>query len=245
MSLMSDTQMRAALERGDIVLDPAPTDIKAASIDLRMGPEAFLGTSVEVTNMETQRLVTIPPGELALVSVLERIEVGARFAAQIGLRSSLARRGLALLAGPQVDPGFRGRLHVACVNLSPIEISIAYKEPLVTVMFHDLGEAVARPYGTSAEDSYQEQDQITGLEIDDIRQHRGYTLSEVVREMATLSANVGELKTSVDGYIRHSDAVLRRTDVYLGTFAASIVALVMFIIVHSPRPRSESCSPAT
>ncbi len=229
---MSDAQLRAALDHGDIVLDPSPADIKAASIDLRMGPEAFLGTSTEVINMKTQRLVTIPPGELALVSILETMQVGDRFAAQIGLRSSLARRGLALLAGPQVDPGFRGRLHVACVNLSPVEISIAYKEPLITVMFHDLGEAVERPYGSGAEDTYQEQDQITGGEIDDIRQHRGYALSEVIREMSTLSTNVGELKTSVDGYIKQSDAVLKRTEIYLGMFVASLIALVIFTIVH-------------
>lgn len=74
------------------------------------------------------------------MTVREMMRVGARFAAQIGLRSGLARKGLALLAGPQVDPGFRGRLHVALVNLSPVEISIAYGEPLITMMFHDLGK---------------------------------------------------------------------------------------------------------
>ena len=89
MTLMGDAQLRAALDRGDINLDPKPTEIRSASIDLRMGPEAFLGTSVEVIDMEKQRLLIIPPGELALVSILEKMQVGNRFAAQIGLAPPL------------------------------------------------------------------------------------------------------------------------------------------------------------
>lgn len=169
---MGDSQLRAALDRGDIVLDPPPIDIKAASIDLRMGPEAFLGTGTEIIDVEKGWLLIIPAGELALVTVLERMQVGAEFAAQFGLRSSLARKGLALLAGPQVDRGFRGRLHVARVNRSPVEIWIAYAESLITVIFHDLGSEVEQPYGTQVGDEYQDQDRITGSEIDDIRQHR-------------------------------------------------------------------------
>jgi len=232
MTLMSDSALRAALERGDIVFEPSPSEIKAASIDLRLGPEAFLGTSTEIVDVMQTRLLVIPPGELALVSIFEKMIVGARFAGQIGLRSSLSRKGLALLAGPQVDPGFRGRLHIALVNLSPVEISIAYNEPLITVMFHDLGQDVERPYGTQAGDDYQEQDAITGSEIDDIRLHRGYALSEVIREMATLSSNVGELRNSVDGYIKQSNSVMKRTDVYMGLYVLAILALVGFIIAH-------------
>ncbi len=40
------------------------------------------------------------------MTVGEKIQVGPRFAAQLGNRSSLSRKGLALLAGPRVDPGF-------------------------------------------------------------------------------------------------------------------------------------------
>jgi dCTP deaminase len=230
MTLMGDAQLRAALDRGDIVLDPRPSEIRAASIDLRMGPEAFLGTSAEVIDMEKQRLLTIPPGELALVSILEKMQVGNRFAAQIGLRSSLTRRGLALLAGPQIDPGFRGRLHVAFVNLSPVEISISYQEQLITLIFHDLGQDVERPYGTVQGDDYQEQDRITGSEIDDIRQHRGYAMSEVIREMSSLSANVGELRTSVDTYVKTADHLMKRTDLYMSLFVGATVALVLTVI---------------
>jgi hypothetical protein len=54
-------------------------------------------------------------------------------------------------------------------------------------------------------------------------------MSEVIREMATLSANVGELRTSVDGYIQTSDRLIRRTDTYMAIFVSAIVALVLAV----------------
>ena len=230
MTVMSDAALKEALDRGAILIEPAPEQIKAASIDFRLGPEAFLGTQDQITSLEDKRLLVIPPGELALVTTLEKIRLGPQFAGQIGLRSHFARKGLALLAGPQVDPGFHGRLHVALVNLSPIEISIAYREPLVTIVFHDLGSAVERPYGSDASDEYAEQDEITGGEIDDIRQHRGYAMSEVIREMANLSTNVAELRTSVGGYIQTADRMMRRTENYLGIAVAAVAALAACLI---------------
>ncbi|MHB1987181.1 MAG: hypothetical protein ACYCSF_04225 [Acidimicrobiales bacterium] len=81
-------------------------------------------------------------------------------------------------------------------------------------------------------DEYQEQDAITRSEIDDIWLRRGCAMSEAMGEMATLSTNVGELRSSVDGCIRQSDRVLKRTDAYLATCAGAILGLVVFVIVH-------------
>jgi len=232
MTLMGDKALELALSNGDIKIDPAPEAIKAASIDMRLGPEAFLGTGTEIIDLEQRRLLTIPPGEMALVNTLEKIQIGPSYAGAIGLRSFYARKGIDLLAGPQIDPGFRGRLHVALVNLSPVEVSIAYREPMITVIFHDLGSPVDHPYGSTLGDEYAEQDELTGTEIDDIRQHRGYAMSEVIREMAALSSNVGELRNSVDGYIKTSDKVMRRSETYLQIFLAAVLTLIGVIAAY-------------
>ena len=220
MTVMSDTVLRAAIESGGIAFDPPAEDIKAASIDFSLGPEAFLGSGDEIIDLRARRLLTIPPGEMTIISVNEKITLSPQYAGHIGLRSAFARRGLALLAGPQIDPGFHGRLHVVLVNLSPVEIAIAHRESLITVVFHDLGQEVERPYGSGTGDEYHEQDEITGDEIDDIRQHRGYAMSEVIRDMQSISQNVGRLRESVDGYIK-------RTDIYLRIFVGTLVALAL------------------
>ena len=230
VTVMSDVALRSALESGGIVIEPAPEDIKPASIDFRLGPEAFLATDDEIINLEAKLLLVIPPGGMVIVSVLEQIVMGARYAGHIGLRSVHARKGLALLAGPQIDPGFKGRLHVAFVNLSPVEITIAHREPVITIVFHDLGGDVERPYGSDKGDEYHEQDKITGAEIDVIRQRRGYAMSEVIRDMASISRNVGELKTAVDGYIQTTDRLMRRADTYLRIFVGTLVALALAAI---------------
>lgn len=230
MTLMGDTALNEAIESGLIEIEPAPEEVKAASIDFRLGPEAFLGTSPGIAQLEETRLLTIPPGELALVSTFEKIRVSPQIAGHLGLRSEFARKGLALLSGPQIDPGFPGRLHVALVNLSPVEISIAHREHFLTVVFHDLGADVERPYGSHPGDDYAEQDEITGAEIDDIRQHRGYAMSEVIREMATLATNVSDLRDSVDKYVKNADRVMGRGDLYLRIFVSTNVALVLTVI---------------
>jgi dCTP deaminase len=223
MSVMTDSALKTALKDGSLHIDPAPAEIKAASIDFRLGPEAFLGTGEEIIDVAAKRLLIIPPGEMAIVSVMEKVIIGPRLAGHIGLRSSYSRKGLALLAGPQIDPGFRGRLHVVLVNLSPTEIAIGHGEPLLTIVFHDLGVAVERPYGEGLGDDYQEQDHITPKEMDDIRQHRGYAMSQVISEMQSIALSVGALQTSVGGYIR-------RTDLYLKIFVGTIVSLALAVV---------------
>ena len=220
VTVMRDAAVRQALDDGGIEIDPRPEHLKAASVDFRLGPEAFLGSGDSVIQLQESRLLAIPPGEMALVTVHEKVSLGDRYAGHIGLRSAFARRGLALLAGPQIDPGFKGRLHLVLVNPSPVEITIAYEEPLITIVFHDLGASVDQPYGSRAGDEFHEQDEIRGEEIDDIRQHRGYAMSEVIRDMQSISQNVASLRDSVDGYIR-------RTDVYLRIFVGAIVALTL------------------
>jgi len=69
MTLMANGALQEALTTGSIAIEPAPTEIKAASIDFRLGPEAFLGPGTEILSLETKRLLVIPPGELALACI--------------------------------------------------------------------------------------------------------------------------------------------------------------------------------
>lgn len=55
-------------------------------------------------------------------------------------------------------------------------------------------------------------------------------MSEVIREMATLSTNVGELRPSVDGYITTSAGVMKRTELYMQIFVGAVIALVAAVI---------------
>jgi deoxycytidine triphosphate deaminase len=220
MAILSDAGLRAALETGSLQITPLPTNIEGASIDLSVGDEAFAASADEITKLAQGKLLIIPPGEMVLVITREELKLGLKIIGHIGLRSSFTRKGLVLLAGPQIDPGFEGTLHVVLCNLSPTEISLTYGEPFCTIEFHELATEATKSYGGS----YQKQKGITSREIADIRQRRGYALSEVIKNMQSIAQDIGTLKNAVEKFTD-------RTDKYMLIFISSLVALVIGIIV--------------
>jgi len=42
--LLVDKKLQEALDAGDLVIEPKPKEVKAASIDLTLGEEAFLAS---------------------------------------------------------------------------------------------------------------------------------------------------------------------------------------------------------
>ncbi len=66
MTILGDKNLSKALENGDIAIEPKPKDIEPASIDLRVGKEAFLSTADEVTLLDQGKLLILPAGGFAL-----------------------------------------------------------------------------------------------------------------------------------------------------------------------------------
>ena len=105
--MMTDSEIRSAIEKREIVLDPPDfARIEPASYDARVGNWAFASSSKDRVNLKEKGLLIIEPGEFAVLESRERIELNNKTAAQLGLRSEYARRGLLMLSGPQIDPGF-------------------------------------------------------------------------------------------------------------------------------------------
>ena len=221
MTVLANTKLREAISRGEIQVTPPPQNIEPASIDLTVGDEAFVASGEEITKLSQGKLLILPAGEMALIITREELKLGARIVGHFGLRSYFTRKGLILLAGPQIDPGFEGTLHVVLCNLSPTELSLSYGEPFCTVEFHELSTVVEKPYTGD----YQHQKGITPQEVTDIRQRRGYALSEVIKNMQTIAQDIGTLKESVE-------KLTSRTDKYMLIFVSSLAALVIGILVR-------------
>ena len=220
MGILTNTKLKEALSNGEIQITPTPQDIQPASIDLTVGDEAFIGSGDEVLKISEGKLLVIPAGEMALIVTKEELKLSLKIVGHVGLRSFFTRKGLALLAGPQIDPGFEGTLHVVLCNLSSKEISLSYGEPFCSVEFDELSESVETPYAGF----YQSQKGMTPQELLDIRQRRGYTLSEVTENMQTIAQYMVTLKESVNK-LRY------RTDKYMIIFIAILAALVIGIII--------------
>jgi dCTP deaminase len=192
--MLTDGQIKQAIADGHLSLEPFAEDsLEPASYDLRLGKWAFASSSKQKYDVSSKGVLVIEAGEFAVVETLERVRFDRRIAAQLGLRSEFARRGLLMLSGPQVDPGFEGILVVRVVNLAPNSLALAYGTSFLTAQFFKLTEDVANPY----QGPRQAQGGISSGDIQELAQTEGLTLGEMVKTMVQLGQDVSELKGAV------------------------------------------------
>lgn len=196
--ILTGRQIEEAVEQGRINIDPFdPASVQPASYDLHVGPEGYTSSRKDtVIALDRSHLLALAPGDFGMVITSERLTLDSWHVGRFGLRSSLARRGLVAAVGPQIDPGFDGRLIVGLVNLSPHPIPLTYLDGFLTVEFHRLQQEAA-PYSGP----YQHRDRITGQDIEHFIGGQGMVYSEVVSSLSTLNRTVGELRGSVNVFL--------------------------------------------
>jgi dCTP deaminase len=192
--MMTDDEIRAAIRSNEIVLDPLDElRIEPASYDARIGRWAFASSLREKLDLSQKGVMIIEPGEFAVLECRERVELDNRTAAQLGLRSEYARRGLLMLSGPQIDPGFKGILVVRLINLAPKPIAMPYEAPFLTLQFFRLNSPVSRPYVGPQ----QGQTGISVRDIQELVETEGMTLGQMTKTLGALAKDVSELRGSV------------------------------------------------
>jgi dCTP deaminase len=192
--MLTDAEIKEALDAGLLSIDPFEDGcLQGASYDLRVGGQAFISGDEAIVDISTKGLVIIDPGEFAVLSTREKVHCGPQIAGQIGLGSTFARQGLTLLSGPQIDPGFDGVLVVRVTNLSPNRVTLMYETPFLTAQFFKLNRPVERPYRGKR----QGQVGITETDVEALINSESQTIGGMVRSLANLARDVGELKTSV------------------------------------------------
>ena len=145
--LMSDKDIQEARSSGELrIQNFSKKNLQPASYDMRVGGEAFSSHEKKPIDIKSTGAVAIKPGDFILVRTHESVKLSPKIAGRIGLRSFHARKGLALLAGPQIDPGFGGVLVVGLHNLDANELKLSYREPFCTVEFYRLSEPAQQPY---------------------------------------------------------------------------------------------------
>ena len=126
---------------------------------------------------------------------MEEIKLNAQHTGRFGLRSKYARKGLLATTGPQVDPGYHGRLIIGLTNLSPTPVSLSFKDDFISLEFHRLEEPATNPYSGP----YQDKLTLGAEEIETITEGTGMAISEVITTLRSVSSNVailtGEVKT--------------------------------------------------
>lgn len=120
-------------------------NISAASYDLTLGDEYFQNGSIHELSDKTPTIV-INPGDFIIAQSFENVNLPSCISAKFDLTVSMFCKGLILSNGPQVDPGFSGKLFCLLFNSSNDIIELKKGEHYATIEFYKLIEPTIKPY---------------------------------------------------------------------------------------------------
>jgi dCTP deaminase len=113
--------------------------LQQASYDLRLGRASYLvGSQSPKTLDERDNYLTIPPGQFALLTCFEKLDMPPNLLGFITLKNSFKMQGLINISGFHVDPSFQGNLIFAVNNAGPSDIRLRLREPTFTIFFADV-----------------------------------------------------------------------------------------------------------
>lgn len=186
--ILVDEEIKEAVNNGEIELsDFSEECLQPASYDLRVGEEGFTLSAGRVINIQNEGVLEIHPGDFALVMTRERLRLPANMLGRFGLRSAYARMGLLATAGPQVDPGFEGKLVIGVVNFSSQSIELQYLVPFCTLELQRLSSSASAPY----RGPYQGQEHLTDEIISKIPKEPFPLAVMLIRQLAAISPSLG------------------------------------------------------
>jgi deoxycytidine triphosphate deaminase len=199
--LMTDSEIQKAIDNHQLFITPfEPKKLKGASYDLSLGREALVSNRDKKVLLGPDRThsLHLEAGDFALVLTKESVKFPLDMCAEIGMRSSLARMGLVLLHGMQIDPGFEGYLRFGLYNASPRKITLDYDDDICMVEFHKLARNATKPAPRN-EDLIQ--GKIPEVDRQFLRSLETTSLSELSKDLRTMSQNVSQLASVQNKFI--------------------------------------------
>ncbi|WP_411965531.1 dCTP deaminase [Haloferax sp. YSMS24] len=176
--ILSDADILARLERGDLVVDPIDDidmQVQPASVDLRLGTDflEFQRTNISCIHPNREDEVTkyvrethvpegedfiLHPGDFVLGTTKERVEIPPDLLATVEGRSSLGRLAVVIHATAGiVDPGYEGQITLELSNLGTAPVALTPGMRISQLIFTEMKSPAERPYGAERGSKYQGQ----------------------------------------------------------------------------------------
>ncbi len=188
--LLSDRDIRAEIDAGRVVLDPAdPAMVQPASVDVRIDrlfrlfdnhrypvidPRADQPDLTRLVEVAPGEAFVLHPGEFVLGATYEQVTLPDDLAARLEGKSSLGRLGLLTHSTAGfIDPGFSGHVTLELSNTATLPIVLWPGMKIGQLCFFRLSSPAEHPYGSGAAGSrYQGQRGPTAS-----RSHLGFDLT--------------------------------------------------------------------
>ena len=229
--ILVDRQIQKAIEAGWLSIDPFdPEALEPATYDLSVGDIAVVTTIPRPVDLREQPLLTIEPFASALVHTDEILSFSPKIAGRLGPRSNLLRHGIFVSTGPQIDPGFRGRLFVNLLNVTDHPFLISHKSKFLTVEFHALAVEPSKSYTGY----YQDKTELSDDQINAILGRGGPSLKDVYHALLEVQAPIKEaaaLRGEIPGLADLQQSTLRNTSELLRGLKELVLAKAASIVV--------------
>jgi len=173
--MLSDRDLKKALQTGRIKISPAPdlkTQLGSCSIDLRLGRTfrvfehskyPYIDSTVKDYSNEITRLVRVKngeplimqPGDFILASTLERVTIASDLVGRLEGRSSLGRLGIVVHSTASVfDPGWDGQAVLELGNLGRMAVALYPGMRICAMTFELLSSPAQVPYSKKKHAKY-------------------------------------------------------------------------------------------
>lgn len=228
--LMHDTEILKAIDARELVITPfQASKLKGASYDLCLGREALVSNKDRkiILGAESGGSLTLEAGDFALVLTKESVKFPLNMAAVIGMRSTLARMGLILLHGMQVDPGFEGHLRFGLYNASPRKVTLDYEDDICMIEFHKLSGKASKPAPRN-EDLIQ--GRIPEADRQFLRSLETTSLSELAQNLRTMTKSVDTLSREMTTFATIQNRFI--IPGILAIFVGVVIAIIVTLVKH-------------
>ena len=174
MAILSDQDIKKCLESGKIIIEPLEKpeiQIQPSSVDLRIGSEfkgfrivrkpcidpmdkGDLESYMESFYIDEGEPFIIHPGEFALATTYETIELPDDLVARVEGRSSMGRLGITMhVTAGYIDPGFHGKITLEISNIGKMPVALYTGQRVCQIVFETMTSPSKRPYGHPDRDS--------------------------------------------------------------------------------------------
>jgi dCTP deaminase len=164
--------------------------VQPASYDLRIGPRVYdPGKLDKPYDMSANGGVyRLPPYGSVLLETFEDLKLPNVIVGRIALKSGFGRLGIIASTGPQIDPGFEGKLFVTLFNMTAASHVLRYADTFLTIEFHLLDTPPTEAYRGPYQGKYS-----IGPEVLEALVHlEGLTLSQMQAQFTELAQHIRE-----------------------------------------------------
>ena len=176
--ILSDKDIKKALKAGRVQITPAPdlsVQLGSCSIDMHLGNKfrvfkhssyAFIDLKGKIDGDQLMKEIVVPkgeafimqPGDFALATTVENLELADDLLGRIEGRSSLGRLGIIVHGTASIfDPGWVGRPAMELGNLGVMPVALYPGMRICAFTFEEVSSKVEVPYRAKKNNKYSGQ----------------------------------------------------------------------------------------